>query len=366
MTGTKGAPTAPLPGEPDPTEISAKARYSPKRIIQATIGLVLAIVMLIWGLPHFAKTTWSSVWQVLGTVTLWQGIGFATLVIVGLYCYTFVMTGAMPGLSHPRALVMNVCGSSVSNLLPGGGAVGLAATYSIGRSWGFSNASVTTMAIVTGVWNVLARVALPVVAIITLSIGATNLPPVMREAAIAGSITGIGIMAVFVGALFSSRVARVVGHGVDVLVTQVLRHKAEPRRYENALLGMRSRITGVVRKGWLPMTLGMAGFFGFYYILFVLCAQVTGVTLPYGQLFAAFAIGRLLTAVGITPGGLGVTETGTAAALVAWGADPATAMACVVLFSIYTHIMEIPLGALGWLAWSIMPKADAAEIADAG
>ena len=33
----------------------------------------------------------------------------------------------------------------------------------------------------------------------------------------------------------------------------------------------------------------------------------------------------LLTAVGITPGGIGITETGTAAALVAFGANPAEA-----------------------------------------
>ena len=71
--------------------------------------------------------------------------------------------------------------------------------------------------------------------------------------------------------------------------------------------------------------------------------------------------GELLTAVGVTPGGLGVTETGTAAALVAWGADPAASMAGVVLFSIFTHFMEIPLGALGWIAWSLMPRASARE-----
>ena len=53
-------------------------------------------------------------------------------------------------------------GSSVGNLLPGGGAAGLAATYTICRSWGFSRRDISTSAIVTGVWNVLARVALPV------------------------------------------------------------------------------------------------------------------------------------------------------------------------------------------------------------
>ena len=135
------------------------------RVLQVTVGLGLAVGMLWWGLPHFAKTSWAEVWHVLRTVPAWKAALFMGLVVVGLYCYTFVMTGAMPGLSHPRALILNLCGSSVSNLLPGGGAVGLAATYTIAKSWGFSAASVTTMAVVTGVWNVLARVALPIIAI---------------------------------------------------------------------------------------------------------------------------------------------------------------------------------------------------------
>ena len=75
------------------------------------------------------------------------------------------------------------------------------------------------------------------------------------------------------------------------------------------------------------MTLGLVGFFGVYYLLFLLCMHTPGVDLLYGQLFAAYAIGRLLTAVGITPGGLGVTEAARRPRSSAWGADPADALA---------------------------------------
>lgn len=339
-------------------------RTSPAvRALQVGVGLGLAVAMLWWGLPYFAKTSWGEVLAVLGTVTPGQGALFLALVVAGLYCYTFVMVGAMPGLSHLRALILNVCGSSVSNLLPGGGAVGLAATYSIARSWGFSTASVTTMALVTGVWNVLARVALPIIAVLGLSWGATDLPAAMREAAWAAVLSGTAIIIAFAAAIGTDAGARTLGRGIDRLVRLVRRGHGDS--LERGLTGMRERTADTVRTGWLQMTLGMVGFFGLYYVLFLLCTGRTGIELPFGQLFAAYAIGRLLTAVGITPGGLGVTETGTAAALVAWGADPAASMAGVVLFSIFTHLMEIPLGALGWLTWSLMPRASAAEIADA-
>ena len=119
---------------------------------------------------------------------------------------------------------------------------------------------------------------------------------------------------------------------------------------------LRARITDVVRHGWISMTFGLVGFFGVYYVLFWFCLHAVGVHMSFGQIFAAYAVGRLLTAVGITPGGVGVTESGTAAVLVAWGAAPAGALAGVVLFSVYTHLMEIPLGAIGWLAWGVSRK----------
>ncbi len=338
----------------------ARARTSPfVQVLKVTLGLGLAVVLLGWGLPYFAKTSWSEVLDVLGTVPWWKALLFTGIVVFGLYCYTFVMTGAMPGLSHTRALILNVCGSSVSNLLPGGGAVGLAATYSIAKSWGFSAAAVTTMAVVTGVWNVLARAALPLIAIIGLSWGATELPRSMRDAAFAAIVTGVVVMGLFVLAIGTDRGARALGRGLDRAVRVVRRGHADT--LETGLTGMRTRTAETVRTGWLPMSLGMVGFFGLYYVLFLLCMATTGIELPFGELFAAYAIGRLLTAIGVTPGGLGVTESGTAAALVAWGADPAAAMAGVVLFSIFTHLLEVPLGALGWIAWALMPRAGAEE-----
>lgn len=351
--------TAPADSAPAET----KRRTSPfVRTLQVGLGLGLAVAMLWWGLPYFAKTSWSDVFTVLGTVPPWKAVLFLGLVVAGLYCYTFVMTGAMPGLSHLRALILNVCGSSVSNLLPGGGAVGLAATYSIAKSWGFPTASVTTMAVVTGVWNVLTRVALPLIAVLGLAWGATDLPSAMREAAWAAVVSGTGIIALFALAIGTDKGARTLGRATDRAIRLVRR--GHGNTLERGLTEMRTRTAETVRTGWLSMTLGMVGFFGLYYVLFLLCMQTTGLELPFGQLFAAYAIGRLLTAVGVTPGGLGVTETGTAAALVAWGADPAASMAGVVLFSIFTHLMEIPLGALGWIAWSLMPKASVDELAD--
>jgi uncharacterized membrane protein YbhN (UPF0104 family) len=347
----------------EPDREAPRARKPRSRVrtaVQAGIGLGLAAVLLVYVLPRLAKTNWSDVWAVLSEVSFTTFVLLLVGVVVGLYCYTFTLTGSLPGLKHWQALIVNVAGSSVGNLLPGGGAAGLAATYTICRSWGFSRRDISTSAIVTGVWNVLSRVALPLIAILALFSGRDpDVPRALEDAAIAGALTGGVILAVFVSILASERAAVAIGQGLDKVIGRLWRRRSMSVR--SLVVDLRLRINDVVRTGWLSMTLGLVGFFGVYYGLFLICMHTTGVDLFYGQLFAAYAIGRLLTAVGLTPGGLGITESGTVAALVAWGANPADALAGVVLFSFFTHLMEIPLGAIGWAAWSVSPKKTPVE-----
>ncbi|MEO7070978.1 MAG: lysylphosphatidylglycerol synthase transmembrane domain-containing protein [Nostocoides sp.] len=348
------------------TAVAPATKGSPvRRTIGILVGLGLAIGLLVWGLPFFAKTSWTDVWHVVQHIPFSHAVGYQALMVVGLYCYTFTITGAMPGLSHPRALILNVCGSSVGNLLPGGGAAGLAATYTICRSWGFDARRVSTMAIVTGVWNVLSRIALPVIAIFALYIGNTGLPAALTDLAFAALVSGLGLLGVFVAILASERAATVIGRLLDRLLAPILKRRKRTRSTSIDVLvrELRHQINDTVGAHWFSLTAGLVGFFGVYYLLFVLIARDTGVTLPLGKLFAVYAIGRLLTAVGITPGGIGVTEATTATVLVGWGAMPSAATATVLLFTVFTHLMEVPLGGLGWLAWTVMPKASAEETA---
>ena len=329
------------------TEVEAAAqtwRPTWRTVVQMVVGFGLSAVILIWGLPHFAKTSWGEVWAIVSRLSWRQSAGFAVLALLGLWSYTFTLTASIPGLSHLRAFIVNTAGSAVSNVLPGGGAVGLAATFAICRSWGFGKRVVSTSAIVTGVWNTLARMLLPIIAIAGLAVGSSHLPPLMRDAAVAAVVSGVVIVALFVAVIASAHAAATVGQGLDRMLRPLTRRAKRSMSVEALTRDLRGRIVDTVRTGWFGLTIGLVGYFGFYYLLFLPVMKAAGVDLPLGQLFAAFAIGRLLTSVGVTPGGVGVTETGTAAALVAWGAVPAEATAGVVLFSIFTHLMEVPVG----------------------
>ena len=250
----------------------------------------------------------------------------------GLWHYTFTFTGSLPGLSHGRALIVNLCGSSVGNLLPGGGAVGLAATYAhlpvvgllaaghldVGRS---SPASGTSWPASRCRWSPSAR----------CGSAASPCPPAAHRPRRGRHVHRRWRILARVRRDHGERAGRAGDRARPRRVLGPLTRRrrakkaaadasarggrgasaAPPMSIEELVTDLRARINDVVSSGWSAMTLGMVGFFGAYYVLFVLIMRETGVTLPLNLLFAAFAIGRLLTAVGITPGGMGITETAT-------------------------------------------------------
>lgn len=327
-----------------------------KQTVQFVVGIGLAAALLIWGLPWAADTTWSEIADHLDRLGLWTAIGLLALNLAALYAYTFTLSASLPGLRHSQALTVNLAGSAVSNTLPGGGALGLATTFLMCRTWGFTVSAVSTSAIVTGVWNVLSRLLLPVIGVVVLAIDPAGLPPGVQTPALLGGLIALAVAATFAALVSSHSAAAAIGTGIGrTLGLFSARFRGDGRhRVRDATTGLRAEVADIVRTGWGRMSGGMAGFFGGQFVLFIACAYAVGLTdLSLAQLFAAFAVGRLLTAAPITPGGLGLAESGAAFVLVTYGADTAAAAATAVVFALFTHVAEIPLGATAWSIWGL-------------
>ena len=325
-------------------------------VLRLLLSLAAAVALLGWVLPRVTDTTWSDTVAVLRTMPGTALGACFVLAMVFPISYAFTLRASLPGLTIPKALVVITAGSAVSKLLPGGGAVGLAATVVICRSWGFSVSAVTTSAVVTGAWNTLTRVALPVMAIGLLALTPPDLPAVLRQAAWGAGILGVLTLTLFIGLIASARVADSVGRAIDRLAGWVLHRGRRSRHAQAAMRDTRPQIVERVRAAWHWLTLGMVGFFAAQLAIFLIALHITGIELAFTAAFAAFAIGRLLTGVAITPGGIGITETGTAAALVALGADPALSAAAAVLVLIFTNLIELPFGVLAWILWGLDPQ----------
>jgi uncharacterized membrane protein YbhN (UPF0104 family) len=107
----------------------------------------------------------------------------------------------------------------------------------------------------------------------------------------------------------------------------------------------------VLKRGWAGLAVGGLGYPFLQVVLMWSCLVALQVHVMFGAVLAAYAVERMLTLIPITPGGVGVVETAATAVLVGFGADPVGAAAGVLLFRVFSYLIEIPLGAVVTAAW---------------
>jgi len=316
-------------------------------VVSLLFGAALIVLM-----PRLVGADWTAVWRSL------SGLGPGTLVLLfglwalGLWAYTYVLTGSLPGLGHGRAFMLNAAGSAVSDLLPLGGAAGVAVTFTMARTWGFSNAAVTVSTLVSGVWNVFGRLLLPAVGIGALLIAGQAPSRQLAFAAGTAALLLLAIALLLAGALRWEWAARTLDARLRGLARRLPRRPARLlRTLGGSLLRIRELTLDVLRSSWLVLTLGMAGYLLLQGVLLYACMWAVGDTLGLAETVAVFALNRALTSVVLTPGGSGVTETGTAALLVYFGLEASVAAASVLLYGFFTFLIEIPVGGAVWAYW---------------
>ncbi len=325
------------------------------RVTQVVASFAVVGVLFAKVLPRVTGTDGHEIWHHLSRLSAMELAALFVVWVLGLWAYTWVLTGSLPGLTHAQALTLNLAGSAVSNLVSFGGAVGIGVTFAMAGSWGFRPGAITLSTLVSGVWNVLAKLALPLVALLGLLLtGEIADHRIVVASIVASSVLAVVVLSI-VGALSSERVARLVSVVVEWIGTRTLRVVRSEREihWDVAVLDFRHRTIGLLRQGALSMSLGMIGYALLQAVLAWQCFRAVGSTLTVPEVFAGYALGRLLTSVVVTPSGVGISELGSAALLTTFGGNPASTTAGVLLFSLFTYLIEIPVGAIGWLTWAL-------------
>ncbi|WP_068926080.1 lysylphosphatidylglycerol synthase transmembrane domain-containing protein [Planobispora rosea] len=295
----------------------------------------------------------------------WQTVALMTAVwLASLLAYTFVLTASLPGLSHPQALTLNAAGSAVSNLLPFGGAAGVALTFAMTKGWGFPARAVVVSTLASGIWNTLFRFILPAVGIVALLASGQALNPAVVSAGWAGALSILVLVAVVTAALYWDRAAVLLGRALDALA-RLAPGRLRPAEHaaSGALERLRADTSTVVRGRWPGLTLGMVSFLGFQWLILICCLHATGAYPGLAQSIAAFALSRVLTTAVVTPSGAGIMEAGTVGALVFFGAPSDSATAAALLFGFWTYTVEIPFGGLALGAWAFLRRREGAASA---
>ena len=324
-----------------------------RRAARLLVSGALATGILALALPRVAGAQWDDIGHALASLSLDHLLLLTVVWLAGLWAHTPALTAALPGLSHRRALLLNLTGSFVSNLLPLGGAAGTVANWRMARSWGFASPAFARWALVTNLFDTALKLALPGVALVGLAAAGVEGGGAVGTAA----SVGLALLAAVVLTLWllarDDRAVTFLGRCADRLCARVRVLRPPVEGYAARAATFRRDSAALIASGWWRMVAGKLAYAVLQGCLLWLSLRVLGSWVSPAVVLAAFAVERILSMVVITPGATGVVEVGMTGVLVALRVDPTAAAAGVLLYRAFTFGMEIPVGGLSMLAWSL-------------
>jgi putative heme transporter len=330
-----------------------------RKILRTAVSVGVVAAAFGFALPRFAS--YHSVWDSLHGMTWLAAVAIGVAALASLASYWFGICAVLPSLRLREAATVNLSSNAVANTLPAGGALGMGMSWAMLSSWGIGTEQYLLYTLVSGVWNVFARLGLPVLALLAL-LTVTRPDAVLIGSAAAGlallAAAAAGLALLLRSERFALRADQVVRR-VAGFACRVARRKA-PSAMAGSLTGFRGRAAGLVAaRGW-RITITTAAANVILWLVLLACLRGTGLSqaqVSWQTSLAAFAFVRLLTVLPITPGGLGIIELGLVGVLAAGAGHRASAQvtAAVLLWRAVTYLPPIPLGAAAFLVWRHAP-----------
>lgn len=330
-----------------------------RKLLRAAVSAILIAATFGFAIPRIAS--YRSVWASIQMMTWPHILVIAAAAAASMASYWVTIRAVLPQLKLRQAATVNLGSNAVANTLPAGGALAMGVSWAMLSSWGLSTADFVLYTLVTGIWNVFTLLGMPVLALLVMT--TVTRPDAVLITAAATGLAVLAAMVTGLGLLLRSQVfALRAGRAWQRLLTVASRlaRRPPPGKVAGSLSSFRDRAGALLSaRGWRITAATVASYLTLWLVLLA-CLRGTGLSqaqMPWQTSLAAFAFIRLLTALPITPGGLGVTELGLVGIL-ATSAGPAASVqvtAAVLLYRAVTYLPPIPLGALACLTWRLAP-----------
>lgn len=324
-----------------------------RRLLLGGLGLAVVVVTFAVVLPRIAS--YSDVWaQTTNLDTAWL-VALGVAVVVNVVTYAPPWMVALPGLRFRQALPFTQASTALTYVAPGGGLVGMAGSYGLLRTWGFGASEVARAVTLTGIWNQLANLLLPVVAVLLLAAEHQSDPVLTTVALVGGIVFGVAVSLLAL-VFWSDGLARGIGDVVQSGANRALRRlrRAPLDGWPARLVRFRRATVDLIRRRWPALTL--AAIVGNITVFVVLLVSLRAVGVGSGQItwveaFAGWSLARALQLIPLTPGGVGPVELGMTGILVGFGGSNAGVVAAVLLYRAFTVLPTLLLGLATVGAW---------------
>ena len=234
-------------------KIDAKRDFPWGKAVRAFISVAVVAAIFVFAIPKFAS--YSDVWPILAGLSAAQIVWLLLAQFLSRAAYWSVYMASLPGLRFWPSAVLIQTNSAMASVLPAGGAFAVGITYEMLGSWGFSNASVTELIGVSGIWNFGVKLTMPTVSVLLLlATGVKSHQLVVAAAAGLGICLVAGVVIGLV--LWKEQVASALGSIADRVATWFLRpfRKGPVTSLEPALVEIRRQTIEVARTRWFWLT----------------------------------------------------------------------------------------------------------------
>src|SRR5579862_9200589 len=305
-----------------------------RAILRFALGLALAAIVFVEVVPRIAS--YGSVGHQLGTVSAPWIAALAVGALLDIVTTALPWMAVLPQLSFLGALAFTQASTALTTLLPGGAPLGMALSFGFLRRLRIDRGHAAFAVAVTGIWSQVMILVYPLVgSILVFATGQLS----ATTAAIAGVSAAFGVLIVgfTVAVLRSPGAARWLGDTsarAGVWVAGLV-HRKPPGWSGEALVTLRAERLVLLRRRWGWLTVATLANQLTAYLVFELSLRAVGVsvaTVPFSEAFLAWAIGRVISSLPLTPGGVGVVELGIIGTLVGFGAPGADIVAAVLLY----------------------------------
>ena len=325
-----------------------RPRSRRRQLIGIGLGIAVVAAIFVFVLPRIAN--YGEVWGVVKRLS-WQQIGALLLAtLLNLVTYAPPWMAVLPRLGFRRAFVLTQASTASTYVAPGGAAGASPSPSRCCGAGGSPGRSIALAEALTGIWNQLALLGFPVVALALLTLQKEQ-NAVLQTVALIGLVVFVVAASAFAAGLSTPELARFVGdrRAATNWVLHLFRRGAVGWTGES-FVRFRNDAIGLLRRRWHVLTLAtLAGQLAVF-VLFLVSLRVVGVSageVSAVEAFAAWSLVRLLGSLPITPGGIGVVEVGLTTALIGFGGANAEVVAAVLVYRFLTIVPTLVLGLLG-------------------
>lgn len=338
-------------------------RHSRRAVLRSALGVAIVAAVYVVAVPRIAS--YGSIARELETVSGPWAAGLAAAVALDILTTALPWRALLPQLTWMGAIGFTQASTALTLVLPGGAPLGMALSFGLLRRLRVAAGAAGFAVALTGIWSQVMILLYPLVGAV-LVLGSGNLSTSSLAIAGISGAAGTVITGLAVATLRSRGAALKLGDAAGRIATWFARllRRTPPRWDGEALVHAREERLADLRRRWPVLTVATLGNQLTAYLIFELSLRSVGIpvaTLSPGESFLAWAIGRVISSLPLTPGGIGFVELGMIGTLVGFGAAHTHVVAAVLLYRGLVIVPTLVVGALGLVAFRLKPSAATVE-----